>query len=488
MPNSHVNLLLIEDNPGDTRLVREMLREGGRSHYFRHAATLAEGLAELERETPDAVLLDLGLPDTQGMKGIEILTGRCPELPVIVLTGLNCSEVGFAAVRAGAQDYLAKEEVTGPALLRAINYAIERQRLKSQLHALTRDLQASENRLRQLIEENSDGILIANLEGIVRFINPAAERLLQRRREEIIGKPFGYPLDAGTTNEIHLLLDNDQERVCELRRVWTEWHGEKVVLASLRDITERQRLERQLRYAKKMESLGNLTRGLAHDFNNILTAIIGYASVLEIKVDGQEPLLGPVRQIIASADRAAGLTRALLSFSRSQPGQMRRLDLLELLTRFLHVLPSLLGGKIRLSQILPAAPLWITGDPAQLEQVLFNLATNARQAMPTGGSLAVTLEHYLLTNDFRQQHGFGKPGQYARIVLQDSGVGMDPEMVQNIFEPFFTTRETGEGSGLGLAISYGIVKQHRGYIICRSAVGAGTSFAVLLPLESPAEG
>ena len=486
MSNSQISILLIEDNPGDARLVQEMLREGGDFHRFRHALSLAEGLAEMEREEATLILLDLGLPDSEGLKGIEIVASRFPERPIVVLTGLNSSDTGFAAVRAGAQDYLAKEEVTGPGLLRTINYAIERQRLKSELHALTRDLRLSENRLRQLIEENSDGVLIVNREGLVRFINPAAETLLDRRREEILGKPFGYPLDSGETSEIHVAAKDGQERVCELRQVLTEWHGEKVILASLRDITGRQRLERQLRYAQKMESLGNLTRGIAHDFNNILAAIIGYASVLEMKIGQQDSLQAPVRQILSAADRAATLTRALLSFSRSQPGKMRQLDLLELMTRFLHVLPSLLGSKISISQEISAEALWITGDPAQLEQVLFNLATNARQAMPAGGTLALRLDRYLLPDDFRQQHGFGKPGRYARIAMSDSGVGIDPELVQRIFEPFFTTRETGDGTGLGLAVTYGIVKQHRGYILCRSVAGEGTTFEILLPLENNA--
>ncbi len=373
MSNSQISILLIEDNPGDARLVQEMLREGGDFHRFRHALSLAEGLAEMEREEATLILLDLGLPDSEGLKGIEIVASRFPERPIVVLTGLNSSDTGFAAVRAGAQDYLAKEEVTGPGLLRTINYAIERQRL-----------------------------------------------------------------------------------------------------------------ERQLRYAQKMESLGNLTRGIAHDFNNILAAIIGYASVLEMKIGQQDSLQAPVRQILSAADRAATLTRALLSFSRSQPGKMRQLDLLELMTRFLHVLPSLLGSKISISQEISAEALWITGDPAQLEQVLFNLATNARQAMPAGGTLALRLDRYLLPDDFRQQHGFGKPGRYARIAMSDSGVGIDPELVQRIFEPFFTTRETGDGTGLGLAVTYGIVKQHRGYIVCRSVAGEGTTFEILLPLENNA--
>jgi two-component system, cell cycle sensor histidine kinase and response regulator CckA len=488
MTNGKIKILLIEDNPGDARLVQEMLRDTGSEFQLGEAPDLATGVAELEREDADLVLLDLGLPDSQGLDGIATLVDRFPELPVVVLTGLNDQQVGFAAVRAGAQDFLSKEEVTGPTLLRTINYAIERQRLKSELRRATCNLQLSENRLRQLVEENSDGMLIINSEGLVRLVNPAAEALLGRRREEILDKPFGYELAAKGTTELSIPHDNGRVAVCELRRVTTEWHGEEVVFASLRDITERRLLERQLRHTQKMDALGNLTRGIAHDFNNILAAIIGYASVLEMKTDGQPPLQSPVRQILAAADRASTLTRALLSFSRSQPGEMRPLDLLEVVTRIGQVLPSLLGGRITLLEEHNGGSLPIKADPVQLEQILFNLAANAREAMPEGGTCTLSTDHQELTAEFRQRHGFGRPGRYARIALTDTGIGMDSETCEKIFEPFFTTRQTGDGTGLGLAIAYGIVKQHRGFILCHSAPSAGSTFEILLPLitEAPA--
>ena len=177
----------------------------------------------------DLALLDLGLPDNRGVDGIVILAERFPALPVVVLTGSDDHDLGFSAVGAGAQDFLSKDQVTASVLLRSINYAIERQRLKSELQRATGNLQRSENRLRQLIEENSDGMLIVNTAGLVRFINPAAEALLDRRREEILDQPFGYSLDSGAPAEFTIAHRSGREVICELRRVPTDWHGEQVV-------------------------------------------------------------------------------------------------------------------------------------------------------------------------------------------------------------------------------------------------------------------
>lgn len=484
MSHGSVRILLIEDNPGDARLVRELLQEVDGSYEFRTFSTLADGLRAIEQDGADVALLDLGISDTPELQGLEQLVNHHPTLPVIVLTGLDSQAIGFAAVRRGAQDYLPKESASPHILQRTINYAIERQRLKSQLQLATYDLKLSEKRLRQIVEENSDGMLIISGEGLVRFINPAAEALLGRSREKALNQPFGYPLGESGTSELRLLQPGGREVVCELHQVATEWHGEAATIASLRDITDRRRLENQVRNAQKMESLGNLTRGVAHDFNNALTAIIGYASVLELNTREHPELAPSVRQILAAADRASELTRALLSFSRTQGGEMQTRELLEVLTRVAQILPSLLGSRVDLVAQFAPAPLKVTVDAAQLEQVLFNLAVNARHAMPEGGTLTLRTERLELGQEFRQQHGFGRPGSYARILVSDTGIGIAEEIREKIFEPFFTTRDTGGGTGLGLAIAYGIVKQHRGYILCHSTPGIGSTFEVLLPLTS----
>jgi PAS domain S-box-containing protein len=482
MPHETIQIVLIEDNPGDARLIIEMLRDTSIRHTTSHSETLADGLASLQQGKADFILLDLGLPDSHQLQGLELIVDRYPGLPVVVLTGLNSEEIGFSALKKGAQDFLNKDEINPAILQKTINYSIERQRLKSALHDATTHLQESENRLRQVIEKNSDGILIINHSGLVRFINPAAETLLGRSQEEILGLPFGFDLKDTNLTELRIPRRNGLEIICELRLVNTEWLAEQVTLVSLRDVTAQRRLEMQLRYAQKMESVGNLTRGVAHDFNNILAAIIGYGSVLEMKTIDQPLLQGPVQQILAAADRASALTKALLSFSRNQPGQMQKRDLLEMIQRVSQLIPAMLGQNISFSTRLTEPPLDVEIDAAQIEQVLFNLTSNARKAMKNGGALTLTVDRHELSAEFRKTNGFGRPGHYARIALTDTGEGIDEKTREMIFEPFFSTRETGDGTGLGLAISYGIVKQHHGYILCRSAPGNGSTFEILLPI------
>jgi len=482
MPDKTIQIVLIEDNPGDARLISEMLRDTSLRHAISHNETLAEGLTTLQQGKADIVLLDLGLPDSHQLQGLELIADQFHDLPVVVLTGLNSDEMGSLALKKGAQDFLNKDDINAALLQKTINYSIERQRLKSALHDATMHLQESENRLRQVIEKNSDGILIINHAGLVRFINPAAETLLGRSRKEIIGQPFGYTLEDMNLSELRITHGNGLELICELRLVHTEWLAEQVTLVSLRDVTAQRRLEAQLRYSQKMESVGNLTRGVAHDFNNILAAIIGYGSVLEMKTADQPLLHGPVQQILAAADRASILTKALLSFSRSQPVQMQQRDLMEMINRVSQLITAMLGDNISFSSQLAEPPLEVEMDAGQIEQVLFNLTSNARKAMKNGGTLTLTVDRHELSAEFRKTNGFGRPGKYARIALTDTGEGMDEKTRAMIFEPFFSTRETGDGTGLGLAIAYGIIKQHHGYILCRSTPDNGTTFEILLPL------
>jgi signal transduction histidine kinase len=247
------------------------------------------------------------------------------------------------------------------------------------------------------------------------------------------------------------------------------------------DITEVRALENQLRHAQKMEAIGTLTGGIAHDFNNILTAIVGHASLLEMKMEALQPLRSHVLQILNAADRATQLTRSLLTFSRKQAFEPRMLDLNELVERSGQLLARLIRADIAL-HISPAEEsVPVMADGGQLEQVLMNLVTNARDAMPQGGTLSIRVQRVDLDDVFVQEHGFGIPGGYVLIEVSDSGSGMDEATRQRVFEPFFTTKRTGKGTGLGLAITYGIVKQHGGYINCHSEPGRGTTFRLYLP-------
>jgi two-component system cell cycle sensor histidine kinase/response regulator CckA len=250
----------------------------------------------------------------------------------------------------------------------------------------------------------------------------------------------------------------------------------------VQDITELKNLENQLRHAQKMEALGTLSGGIAHDFNNILTAIIGYGSLLDMKLDGNDPSRPFVEHILAAADRAAGLTQSLLTFGRKQAIEPRVVDLNSIVQGVEKLLLRLLREDIDLRTTIADSPCMVMVDAGQIEQVLMNLATNARDAMQNGGKLAVATSMIKLDRDFVATHGYGAPGSYALLTVTDTGAGMDAETRSRIFEPFFTTKEVGKGTGLGLSMAYGIVKQHNGYVTCYSEPGEGTSFRVYLPV------
>jgi PAS domain S-box-containing protein len=248
------------------------------------------------------------------------------------------------------------------------------------------------------------------------------------------------------------------------------------------DITESRNLENQLRHAQKMEAVGTLTGGIAHDFNNVLTVIIGHASLLAMRMAKDDPLASHVGQILAAADRVANLTGSLLTFSRKRVLDRNPLDLNDIVKRVEGLLAMLVKEDIELRSFITAGPLVVTADSGQIEQVLINIACNARDAMPIGGILTISTALVDIDHDFIAAHGFGTPGRYALLSLTDTGTGIDSNNREKIFEPFFTTKEVGKGTGLGLSISYGIIKQHQGYIDCCSEPGAGTTFRIFLPL------
>lgn len=249
----------------------------------------------------------------------------------------------------------------------------------------------------------------------------------------------------------------------------------------VRDITERKRLESQLVHAQRLEAVGQLAGGVAHDFNNLLTQILGYGDILRAKVADSRPLQADVDRILRSAERAADLTKSLLAFSRRQVIKIRPVDLNGVIIQMEDLLRRLAGKGVSLEMDLAPHGLSVMADTGQLEQVLINLVTNARDAMPEGGAVTVRTGQTELGDEFRRAHGYGSPGTFALLSVSDTGTGMDERTITNIFEPFFTTKEVGSGTGLGLSLVYGVVKQHNGYITVKSDVGKGTEFSLYLP-------
>ena len=362
--------------------------------------------------------------------------------------------------------------------------------------------EASLRKLSVAVEQNPASILITDTSGIIEYVNPSFIALTGYNLEEVVGSSPRLLKSGETSNE-------EYKQLWETILAGGEWRGEfhnrkkngelfweLALIAPIRDehnvtthfvaikedITERKELESQLRHSQKMDAIGQLAGGIAHDFNNILTAIVGYASIMQLKLPVDSPLKKHAEQIAATAERGAALTQGLLAFSRKHASHPVAADLNEIITRVHQLLLRLISEDIHLEINLEQKGLPVLVDSGQFEQVLMNLATNARDAMPQGGSIVITTETVTIDSDFVIARGFGKPGRYAILTFSDSGEGMEDETVKHVFEPFYTTKELGKGTGLGLSIIYGIIKEHNGYVVCRSTIGLGTIFQIYLPL------
>jgi PAS domain S-box-containing protein len=254
------------------------------------------------------------------------------------------------------------------------------------------------------------------------------------------------------------------------------------IIKRWRSERERERIQTQLLHSMKLEAVGQLAGGIAHDFNNMLTAIIGYGNILKMNMKKDDPLRSNVDIILSSADRAANLTQGLLAFSRKQIINPRPVRLNDIIRNIEKLLQRLITEEIEFKILLNEDELTVMADRGQIEQVLMNLVTNARDAMPEGGILTLETGAVTIDREFVRMYGYGNPGEYALISVSDTGEGMDRETMDRIFEPFFTTKEVGRGTGLGLALVYGIIKQHNGYINVSSESGRGTTFRIYLPI------
>jgi hypothetical protein len=332
--------------------------------------------------------------------------------------------------------------------------------------------------LQRLIEENPDGVLLVDRDDVVRFVNPAAEQMLGRSAAELIGSTFGVPLVHDNVFELNLVRPTGEECIAEMRVVETTWQAQPAFIVTLRDVTSRDMLERQLRQAQKMEALGRLAGGISHDFNNMLTSIICEASVLAEQLDLSDPRRRSAEQICRIASRAADLTGQLLTFSRKRVLKTELIDVAAATQDLEKMVRRIIGDDIKLTVRLPEEPLHVELGRGVIEQILLNLVVNARDAMPRGGDLTIDVAGVRVQTD---EQALPAGLECVSIVVSDNGCGMDSGVQARLFEPFFTTKPDGQGTGLGLAVVYGFVKQAGGRISVLSEPEAGSSFHVLLP-------
>ena len=365
---------------------------------------------------------------------------------------------------------------------------------------ITKELQESEERYRTAIENSGDGVVMIKGEEHVYVNKKYLEIFGFDRADQVLGQHVAFVIHpddrervaeisrrrqryekAPSQYEVKTIRATGDVLHVEISATLITYKGEIMTLAYVRDVTARKHLEAQLLQSQKMEAIGTLAGGVAHDFNNMLTAIIGYGSLLQMGM-GNDPRRQYVDQILASSQKAAVLTQSLLAFSRKQAIELKPREINHIVGEAEKLLNRLLTEDIEFTVIRADADMTVAADVTQIDQVLMNLAANARDAMPRGGRLTIRVEPFSLDHGFVADHGFGEPGDYALISVSDTGMGMDEQTKEKIFEPFFTTKEVGKGTGLGLSIAYGIIKQHNGYITVSSEPLKGTAFHVYLPV------
>jgi len=368
---------------------------------------------------------------------------------------------------------------------------------------ITERKQSEETRakLSRVVEQTVDAVLITNATGIIEYVNPSFEALTGYTSGDMVGKTprvlksgqHGSEFFAELWNTI--LAGKVYRGVLINRKKNGEfYHAEKIItpikdrdgnithfVSTERDITERKQLEAQLRQSQKMEAFGQLAAGVAHDFNNILTVILGNLTFLRMPSSSEDERTSAVRQATSAAEKASNLTRQLLTFSRRQPMQTKDLDLNEVVANMTKMLQRLIGEHIAMEAHYAPSGSPVNADPGMIEQVLMNLAVNSRDAMPNGGKLIVRTAAVSMDAGEGHSKPGARPGEFVRLSFSDTGMGIAPEDLPYIFEPFFTTKDVGKGTGLGLATVFGIVEQHQGWIEVQSELNVGTTFHLYFP-------
>jgi two-component system, cell cycle sensor histidine kinase and response regulator CckA len=494
-------VLLVEDDLQYALFMQELLRMApGLNIDVTHVTSLAKAETALAAGAIDLMVLDVMLPDGNGCQWLTTRKELGHTVPVVVLSNVEGDEVVSIALGAGAEDYLVKSESDPGTLLRVMRHAVERHHFREQLHQTAR-------RFQQLLENAVDLITVLDLDGSVVYASPSAERLLGVKREVLIGSRLWDRVHVDDVLPMQALIlelatEPHAMRDCEFRvldaddlwrsfeavgRVLTDGPRQQIVI-NARDVSARRRAEQslqqreeELRKAQKMEAIGRLAGGVAHDFSNVLTIILGATERMLDQLPAGRPLRPEAESIRNAAERAVALTMQLLTFSRRQVMAPTVLPVADVLAGVARFLQPLIGEDIELLTIIQPNVGSIRADRTQLEQVLLNLTINARDAMPMGGRLTIDVTSVTLVMAESVGGVLLKPGPYILIRVEDTGVGMNDETLARAFEPFFTTKGPDKGSGIGLATVYGIVNQSGGAVVMTSRVNVGTTVTVYFP-------
>jgi two-component system, cell cycle sensor histidine kinase and response regulator CckA len=503
-----LHVLVVEDSPTDARLMIHALEREDRTVESQRVEDPVAMRAALERRHWDVIIADWTMPKFSATAALAMVQQMKLDIPFIIVSGTVGEDLAVDAMRAGAHDYVLKDNMArlAPAVDREVRDASARDASR---HA-DAQLRLSETRFARLSESGIIGIVVADVVGNIHEANDAYLAMIGYSRDEVLS---GAARWAEMTPPEWKATDDLAVAELQAHGVAHAWEKELIrkngtrvpvligvamldypnCICFIADLTERKRAEGALRrsegllrQSQKMEAIGSLAGGVAHDFNNLLTVILSYCSLLVADLKPADPMRADLEEVQAAARRAADLTRQLLVFSRKQVLQPALVDLTESALRVERMLKRLIGEDIELATIGAPALGKVMADPSQIEQIIMNLAVNARDAMPDGGSLLIETADVVLDDAYAADHLGVTPGRHVMLAVTDTGMGMDKALQARIFEPFFTTKETGQGTGLGLAIVLGVVEQSRGSIAVDSEPGRGTTFRIYFPRAADA--
>jgi two-component system, cell cycle sensor histidine kinase and response regulator CckA len=495
-----LRVLLVGAKEEDFFLIREILERNRRSlpTELDHAHSLAEAKLLLQHNPYGLVLFEREAGNVEAVRLLNEFLHEGSSVPFILLTEGADEKTVAEIIEGGTWNCLTRSQLDGATLIRTIRSTMA-------LHSMQQDRQAAEATLRKLshaVEQSADTVMVTDRDGIIEYVNPAFEALTGYSFAEACGQTPQIIQSDQQTPEFYqamwktvlegkifrgVLVNRKKsgdlyyvdENISPVRDV-----GGRITnfIFNGRDLTDRVRLEAQLLQAQKMDAVGRLAGGVAHDFNNLLTIITSYSELALDAVPATSPLEAKLNEILLAARRATELTRQLLAFSRKQPQALRVADLNQVIADIAKTLPRLIGEDIHFSFVRGEELGHVRVDPVQIEQILMNLAANARDAMPQGGHICIETSDVTLDEEYADRKNALIPlGRYALITVTDDGMGIPREHLPHIFEPFFTTKPLGEGTGLGLATVYGIVKQNRGFVWVYSEPQMGTVFKIYLP-------
>jgi two-component system, cell cycle sensor histidine kinase and response regulator CckA len=500
-----LRVLLVGNQEEDFFLIRELLQRNRNSFNAEldHVNSLDEARVMLQDGAFGLVIFEYQTGDAAAVRLLSELSSTGISVPFVLLTE-NADESTIAEiVEAGAWNSVDRSNLNGANLARTIRCTLA-------LHSMQIGRQSAEEQLRKLsraVEQSADVVMITDRNGIIEYVNPAFETLTGYARDEAIG-------------QTPRILKSWQQRPEDYQNLWTTILSGNVYRSILvnrkkngdiyyleqsitpvrdavgkithfisngRDLTEQIHLKAELLQSQKMDAVGRLAGGVAHDFNNLLTIITSYSELALDAVVSGSSLESKLQEILAAARRAAQLTRQLLAFSRKQAQALRVVEFNPVVAEITKTLPRLIGEDIELT-FTPGDGLGcVRVDPVQIEQILMNLAANARDAMPLGGNLKIETRDVFLDQDYvHRKYAIIPTGRYVQMTVSDTGVGISSDHLAHIFEPFYTTKPSGQGTGLGLATVYGIVKQNHGFIWPYSEPGMGTVFKIYLPCVTSA--